>query len=716
MKPYVSMLMALLAVSVLWAAAAPQASWRTPTGLRLSTIPPGQGFTVTVDGDPSDWPPPSPLHGPVSIDGHIGDWESVDALYYNAFNVSMGEFVWRDAPGDLRSTNTSDVDADILELHVSSNATHLLFMVKLRDLGVVGDPDRPSIAVLIPIDVDMNPSNGATYLAYNSETQVSDYAHWDYQIVVDLTNPAVAPYHLIRGDGVEVWNGGSPLDIYDPGFNDVSTPNSSFAVGLFENSVEIAVAWSDLGVENPWNVSNIRVYTATVKSNGYGEALEVDYGGGSDVLDAVSNQTTDDEVADGVIDYWLDIGLNRVPEPTSYRHSVLEEDGLAVSWLDYSHDERRDYIPSEAFDTDLVEAAIKIDKDTGNLYILVHIRGYADATGDIYPAVVFVIDTTPEDPGDGEGPWIYAPPGWGNTDTELAALNGTPANWTHLLWINPRFTNTWLYSSDTAAWTPTGTAVFNGHFIEASLSYSLIDPDLHAKRFRIEVLCYAYAARPVQYDVNDILGTNTPLYSSNAYDIVSPLATWSAGGAVNFTGVNGEFYDDDNEINATRYDYATDTNEDHWVDTYTLKKYGVRIRNVTVSFSDYDNDTYLEIGEPAKITGFIEYYDGDNWVPLDNYTAGFAFIGSYYYLGENRSANGSLVFYAPNPADTIPTGTYRALIYTNETSLFYEASGVSNNTVEIIQRPYIPTVAEPPLLAVAAAAALLAAALTRRRR
>lgn len=256
-----------------------------------------KAHTITVDGDPSDWTGTPPTSD-------------------NTYTISSGEWIWRDASGDERTDFANpDPRVDITEFRITSNSTHLFFLIKFDNLDVVGQDGAPGI--LITIDMDMITGSGETWFGYNSETQVAQNndSNWEYQVAIDLANGEVSDGQPVYGDGVEVWNGGSALDVLDTGWNDVSTSSSVFVASTTNNAVEIAIAWSDLGVADSSTVGTLRFEVGVVRVNPTGDAWDVN--GASDILDCITTTgpNTWDEVQDGYVDYYFDVTFNSVPEP-----------------------------------------------------------------------------------------------------------------------------------------------------------------------------------------------------------------------------------------------------------------------------------------------------------------------------------------------------------------------------------------------------------------
>ncbi|WP_010479329.1 glucodextranase DOMON-like domain-containing protein [Thermococcus zilligii] len=248
-------------------------------------------YKITVDGDPSDWTGDSSL------------------LSDNSYTISNGEWIWKDATGDERTDfSNPDPRVDITEFRITADDTYIYFLIKFKDLDVVGDNGAPGI--MITIDTDQVQGSGQTWFGFNSDTQVAQggKANWEYQLLINLANDTVKDGSPVYGDGKAVWRGGSPLDLVDTNWNDVSSPDDMFVASTANDAVEVRIKKSELG-----NPSTIRVELAVVRVDPSGNAWDIN--GASDVLDAMTTTgpNTWNEVQDGHIDYYADIDISQVP-------------------------------------------------------------------------------------------------------------------------------------------------------------------------------------------------------------------------------------------------------------------------------------------------------------------------------------------------------------------------------------------------------------------
>ncbi len=707
----------------------------------------------TIDGDPRDWPSLQKLHPPISIDGRINDWyteyygeEEDQVVYGTTTNLSRGiyvwdqgngsytyykgEYIWFDAIQDTRTATEYIPWTDLVEIRVTGDNSHLYIMVRVANLETIGNATQPSLLLSIPLDIDMNYTNG-NITTVDDETNVSSYAPWDYQVVIDLTNPNVEPNTPIYGDGVEVWNNGSPLDILDPSYSDVSTSNSYFVANPGTDSVEIAVAWSDLGVANPWNVSNVRLYAIAFLGNGYG--VPVTNLPGSEALDVLSKDDTDTEVENGVIDYWVDIGFTTACEPTYHYHHVLDDRGFIQAYSDLSNDERTEYVVNEAFDLDIISTTLWIDEANNQLYILVHVKGDVRPRGNVSPAIAIAIDTTPWNLTDGSDSWIAVPPDMVTapigTDTELGVpqdwnTTSRSSKWTHIIWIVSKLVGTipqywvYVYSNGGTVYESNVTVKGSIHFYEAAVPLDKINPELGSRVFRFEALAYAYVL-----STSLLIGiprdSLLDIQGANVYDTTATYITYSPSGVITVDdkpyAIDAEIYDtDDDPTN----DLST-LNGDHWIDTFTTRKYAVRIVNVTLYHRSFDNDSFIEIGEPAWVNATIQYFNGTSWVPFANRYVEFYLVGSRILLGGNYSdANGTVILNLGYIADKVKPGIYYLeAVYSpsgHNTIYYVGVSNRSSTTYTILHQPFTTVLYAPYYLGVIVLAVLTIILLVKR--
>ncbi len=270
------------------------------------------------------------------VAGQSGFSSAVDTVPYDSAVEDSGTNEWTDTDTLSNLTHvvltpkisTYDVLVDLTEFHITCNETHLFFLLNFQDLYKVGVDGAPGI--MIALDLDNVTGSGGTYLGYNSETQVASNgsADWERQILIDLSNSQVSSNEPVYGDGVQVWNNGSPLDVVDTSWEDVSTNKSVFVASTDNDTVEVAIAWSDLGISDPRGIG-FKASVGIVRVNPSGDAWDIS--GTSDVLDAVTKTgpNTWDEVQDGYIDYYTPLKCSQQPDPVP-ENQVLILTGIIV--------------------------------------------------------------------------------------------------------------------------------------------------------------------------------------------------------------------------------------------------------------------------------------------------------------------------------------------------------------------------------------------------
>lgn len=190
-----------------------------------------------------------------------------------------GQYIWTDAASDQRlDGDDPDSNYDLSRLRITADTTNVYFLLTFGDITDAGRP-------YVGIAVDTIPGGGQNWLGDLSETQVSGAAGWEREIVANVNKTG----------------------IYDPAWNWSSTGSSSISAA--DNTVEIAMPWSALGVAAP---ARLR-FTVMVAQNDNGGTRDV---GASDALDAVTwtGGNTWNEVGDGVIDYYFDAWFNAAGE------------------------------------------------------------------------------------------------------------------------------------------------------------------------------------------------------------------------------------------------------------------------------------------------------------------------------------------------------------------------------------------------------------------
>jgi len=184
-------------------------------------IPIAQGYSISVDGDPSDW-----------LADTSGQPENSGEFY------STGEYVWVDAIGD----DVGDGDyqyptdpfflpgmVDIREFRVTYDDSRIYFLIKLGNVTNAWSAPEGfcGILVTIHIDEDRVPSSGQEWAAQSMDSKFDSSCWWEYVIVLH---------------GFGSW-------IMDSGWNTVGwTGNGMQVAGSVDNDcIEVAVDYSVIG-------------------------------------------------------------------------------------------------------------------------------------------------------------------------------------------------------------------------------------------------------------------------------------------------------------------------------------------------------------------------------------------------------------------------------------------------------------------------------------
>jgi hypothetical protein len=287
----------------------------------------------------------------------------------------------------------------------------------------------------------------------------------------------------------------------------------------------------------------------------------------------------------------------------------------------------------------------------------------------------------------------------GSTDTYLGdrGINRS-SMWSAIVCLSPATNSVYVLTPNknyTLTNTPTTRCIATDyHFIEGTVPSSVLGPLKPV--FRLETAVYAYLnpGSPLSHSLPP--GKIIDLTGANAYDTLAPYITY-ASKTENDYAVNGEFY----IVMLTKY-----------IDTFTLKKYAVHLVNVTLHHISYDNDTSIEIGEPAWATAKLLYWNESEWLPLNDSTVYFYLRESLIPLGSNttdsnRTAYLDLDDVARNP--NVFTGTYYLEArytpmlefvrgYSGTNYIYSSVTNESTSNYTIIKESFVPSLPESPIL------------------
>lgn len=257
---------------------------------------PASAHSVTADGIATEWFDREPSSA------------NLGTIARNA--AQQGEYIWRDAAGDMRSDVVADPLADITHVKYTGDSKNLYVLVRLT--GTDGIPQ-----IQVAVDADPTTASGQLQLAGFADTTVSPLAQWEYLVQTQFAQRDTTPLVLDQefkptGTATADWT------VIQP---DPAQPPIAVA--------EIAVPWATLGMNGPPS-SKVRLTVASFLEEPPGEASagETSPIGGTDVsnaIDVVSDcgdpratghpNTFLCDVDDGDIDYFADVYFDQDGEP-----------------------------------------------------------------------------------------------------------------------------------------------------------------------------------------------------------------------------------------------------------------------------------------------------------------------------------------------------------------------------------------------------------------
>ncbi len=277
--------------------------------LLLPAIVFAQSYTITVNGDPSDWDS--------NDGGYDGSQLSVHGTGY--FN---GQWIYKGESGDQRTDISNNADNDITEIRFGNDGTYLYFLIRMQNIENGGD----YVYISLSIDVDQNGSDDAlTWNGDDSQTSVGSASQYGERnlIVHDVTS----------GFGTNL-----QFELFaDNGSSWYAPPTAGYQISVSTTN-ECAEGRIDLtDLASLTSTSSMRVSLATFVNgnNGYNNDVDAtqDIGGGtiSDAIDVMtpgassSTNAWNRDISDGDIDNSSTIDLSQAPLPvelTSFTASV----------------------------------------------------------------------------------------------------------------------------------------------------------------------------------------------------------------------------------------------------------------------------------------------------------------------------------------------------------------------------------------------------------
>lgn len=255
--------------------------------------------------------PASVRSHPIVVDGLPGEWLTSPPANLNAGHLgrvgSVGEYSWRDRPGDERTDFANpDPSVDLISFQATADPLGLSFFALFDDLAVTSGDGAP----MLQIAVDRTPASGTTSFAAQSETEVSPDAAWERLIVTRFGSGNNAP-SVLNETFAPV--GTTPLEAI----------NSSF------DSIELWIPWADLGGAP---TAPLRFTVAVFRANAADETWDVGGSDVSDALDAVTNYgnpgallNTFDEVSDSILNYHFEVWFHLDPDFDPFSPILVSE-------------------------------------------------------------------------------------------------------------------------------------------------------------------------------------------------------------------------------------------------------------------------------------------------------------------------------------------------------------------------------------------------------
>jgi hypothetical protein len=235
--------------------------------------PSAAAHSIVVDGDPSEWfgvPTSTPDLARVQRDvGRRGEW------------------LWRDAAGDVRAGGPAALD--LVELRLTADLTALSVLARLGAGVAVGGEGAPQLQ--LALDLDRFPGSGAGDFVAGAATQLASDAYWERLVRTRFGSGGAPAVH-------------EPSGAWSPAGSAVCTP-----LGV----VELRVPWSALGLPGPPE-GPVRVSAALFVGRADDSVAVIQAPGVSQAADVVTHygdpgrtDSTGTEVADGVLDHACDV-------------------------------------------------------------------------------------------------------------------------------------------------------------------------------------------------------------------------------------------------------------------------------------------------------------------------------------------------------------------------------------------------------------------------
>ncbi|AFK22338.1 hypothetical protein Py04_0737 [Pyrococcus sp. ST04] len=244
--------------------------------------------------------------GKVDVDGNPDDWPKV-SLTDNSYEVTSGYFIWKDAVGDQRKDKDpylpgkSSEHSDLVEFGVTKDEKYVYFLLMFENMSNIKIGDNGATFVAIPIDYK---AGGVYWFAGDMDTKT--IIPWDIQIVVNLASSEYSgEKEVVAGPGSSK---SSLFYILDSDGNIIQVSDAIVGINLDMNTIEIRIPLSAIN-----NSETIKLQVATAFSYGpavwnFGDPFAND--DISDIVDTISEASTEEELKDNIPDYYIKITFN----------------------------------------------------------------------------------------------------------------------------------------------------------------------------------------------------------------------------------------------------------------------------------------------------------------------------------------------------------------------------------------------------------------------
>ena len=219
----------------------------------------GFSYTITVDGDPSDW------------ENNDGGYNYATSLSLHASGYFNGQWIYKGKTGDARDTNNENMD--IWELRVGQDGTYLYILGKFNNITDINNP-------ILAFAFSTGSSGTGNWIGDEANTFIENSPQIDFNVILHTgtANTPTAEFYDITGGS----------NWYTPNGVQVSISTSN-------NVIEARLPLSSLEISNGenftfWSCTFLNQKTSTSNYWANDGDCTNDWGG-SDSPDAVDGMT-----------------------------------------------------------------------------------------------------------------------------------------------------------------------------------------------------------------------------------------------------------------------------------------------------------------------------------------------------------------------------------------------------------------------------------------